>query len=386
MQFDLNEEQKALAAAARKLAKEKIAPGAIQREFDGKFPWDMVKLLRENDIFGIGIPKEYEGHGGGLLELCVIQEEIAKVCTNTLLAFNLSAMFAAPILHFGTNEQKSKYIPTVARGEKFGCFGLSEPGAGSDAGGMQSRAVRNGDHYILNGDKAFISNFLCSNLMVLWAKTAVNVPPSQGITTFIVEKNREADTPGIINVKAMPKWSMIPIATCEFTMQDLKVPAENMLGKEGEGLKIALTSMNLGRISLSSVSVGIAQGAIDECVEYAKTRKAFGQSIGAFQGISFKLAEMQTKVAAARQLMYMAAALSDAGDPQVQMYGAMAKVFACDTAEEVAIEGAEILGGIGFMRNTSMCRRMLDIKGFQIAEGSQEIQRLIISRQMLGRL
>ena len=299
MQFDLNEEQKALAAAARKLAKEKIAPGAIQREFDGKFPWDMVKLLRENDIFGLFIPKEYDGQGGGLMELCIVQEEIGKVCTNSLLPLNLCGMFGAPILLFGTDEQKRKYIAPIARGEKFGCFGLSEPGAGSDAGGMQSRAVRNGDHYILNGDKAFISNFIYASQAMIWAKTDTSVPPSRGITAFIVEKNPEADTPGIINVKAMPKWSMIPIPTCEFTMQDLKVPAENILGKEGEGLRIALASMNLARISLASIAVGTAQGAIDECIDYAKKRKAFGQPIGAFQGVSFKLADMQTKTAAA---------------------------------------------------------------------------------------
>lgn len=384
--FELDEQRRLLAATARKLATEKLRPKAIEREFEGKFPWDSVALFREHGFMGVGIPKEYGGQGGGLLDLCVISEEIAKVCNNSVIPIGLSAMFGIPLLIFGTEEQKRRYVPKIASGEQLGCYALTEPNAGSDAAAIESRAVKQGDYYLLNGSKCFISNFAVAGLTLIMAKTDITVKPSRGITAFIAEKNPNGETPGFVDVKVMPKWSMLPIPTCEFTMRDLKVPAENILGKEGDGLKVALEALNRARISVSAVAVGVAQGAIDECVEYAKGRKAFGQPIGSFQAIQFKLADMQTKVDAARLLTYRAAEASDAGNPQADVLGAMAKLFSCDVAEEVATEGAQIFGGIGFLRTNSMCRRMLDMKAWQIAEGSQEIQRLVISRRMLGRL
>ena len=381
--FGLDEKQQMLVATVRKIAQEKIRPGAIDREFSGKFPWDTFELLKKHGFVGIGLPEEYGGQGGGLLDLCLVTEEISKVCNNSAIPITLSAMFSIPLLLFGTEEQKRKYIPIIASGDWVGCYGLTEPNAGSDASAIESTAVRQGDHYILNGMKCFISNFTVASVVLIMAKTDTTIKPSKGITAFMVEKNPNGDTPGFVNVKVMPKWSMLAIPTCEFTMENLEVPAENVLGKEGEGFKIALASLDRARIATAAHAIGVAQGAIDECVEYTKIRRAFGQKISAFQGIQFKLADMQTKVAAARLLVHEAALANDVGDPKVSFLGAMAKLFACDVAEEVATEGAQILGGIGFLRTTSMCRRMLDMKAWQIAEGSQEIQRVIIAREML---
>lgn len=380
--FGLDEEQRMLVAAARKLAQEKIRPGAIEREFSGKFPWDTFELLKQHGFVGLGLPKEYGGQGGSLLDLCLVIEEIAKVCNNSAIPLTLSAMFSIPLLLFGTEEQKRKYVPTIASGKAMGCYGLTEPNAGSDAGAIESTAVRQGDYYIINGTKCFISSFTVASLALIMAKTDPTAR-SKGITAFMVEKNPDGETPGFVDVKVMPKWSMLAIPTCEFTMKDLKVPAENVLGKEGDGFKIALASLDRARIATAAHALGVAQGAIDESVEYAKTRRAFGQTIGSFEGIQFKLADMQSKVAAARLLVHRSAVASDTGDPQASILGAMAKLFTCDVAEEVATEGAQILGGIGFLRTTSMCRRMLDMKAWQIAEGSQEIQRIIIAREML---
>lgn len=386
MSFKLGEQQLLLRSSIRKLVDEKIRPNAIQREHEGKFPWDTFTALKEHGFVGLGIPIEYGGQGGGLLDLALVCEEIAKVCNNSAIPMLLSYMFCLPVLLFGNKEQKRKYASKIARGELMGCYGLTEPNAGSDAASIETKAVKKGDYYIINGTKAFISNFIASGLVLIMARTDPNTKPSRGITAFLVEKNPNADTPGFVEVKSMPKYSMTSIQTCEFTMKDLKVRADNVLGKEGDGFKIAMESLNRARILTAATAVGVAQGAIDECVEYAKVRKAFGQPIGAFQGISFKLADMQTKVDAARLLVYRAAEENDENGPQLSTYGAMAKLFACDVAEETATEGAQILGGIGFLKTTSMCRRMLDMKAWQIAEGSQEIQRVFISRSMLGRL
>lgn len=386
MGFQLGEQQLLLRAAIRKLVDEKIRPNAIEREHEGKFPWDTFTALKEHGFIGLSIPEEYDGQGGGLLDLSLVCEEISKVCLNSAIPVILSAMFCLPVLLFGTEDQKQKYASKIARGELMGCYGLTEPGAGSDAAAIETKAVRNGDYYVINGTKVFISNFINSGLVLIMARTDPSVKPSRGITAFLVEKNPNADTPGFVDVKAMPKYSMTSIPTCEFTMKDLRVPIGNILANEGDGFKVAVESLNRARIITAATAVGVAQGAIDECIEYAKVRNAFGKPIGAFQGISFKLADMQTKVDAARLLVYRAAEECDEGGPQLSMYGAMAKLFACDVAEEAATEGAEILGGIGFLKTTSMCRRMLDMKAWQIAEGSQEIQRVFISRGMLGRL
>jgi acyl-CoA dehydrogenase len=378
MQFLLSEEHEMIRKMVRDFARNEVEPTAAERDEEERFDREIFDQMGELGLCGIPWPEEYGGIGGDFLGYVIAVEELSRVCASVGVTLSAHTSLAGwPIFKFGNEEQKQKFLRPMAEGKKIGAYGLTEPGSGSDAGNMKTTAKKDGDHYIINGSKIFITNAGDAEIYVVFARTDIEAG-SRGVSAFIVEKG----TPGFSFGKKEKKLGIRSSPTLEIIFEDCRVPAENLLGKEGEGFKIAMMTLDGGRNGIAAQAVGIAQGALDASVGYAKDRKQFGKSIGMNQGIGFKLADMATKVEAARLLTYQAAWRESEGLP----YGkesAMSKLFAGDIAMEVTTEAVQVFGGYGYTKDYPVERYMRDAKITQIYEGTQEIQRLVISKMLL---
>ncbi|PEK01777.1 acyl-CoA dehydrogenase AcdA [Bacillus wiedmannii] len=377
MHFKLSEEHEMIRKMVRDFAKNEVAPTAAERDEEERFDRALFDQMAELGLTGIPWPEEYGGIGSDYLAYVIAIEELSRVCASTGVTLSAHTSLAGwPIFKFGTEEQKQKFLRPMAEGTKIGAYGLTEPSSGSDAGGMRTTAKRDGDHYILNGSKIFITNGGIADIYVVFALTDPE-SKQRGTSAFIVE----SDTPGFSVGKKESKLGIRSSPTTEIMFEDCRIPVENLLGEEGEGFKVAMQTLDGGRNGIAAQAVGIAQGALDASVEYARERHQFGKPIAAQQGIGFKLADMATDVEAARLLTYQAAWLESEGLP----YGkesAMSKVFAGDTAMKVTTEAVQVFGGYGYTKDYPVERYMRDAKITQIYEGTQEIQRLVISRML----
>ncbi|EEL53510.1 MULTISPECIES: acyl-CoA dehydrogenase AcdA [Bacillus] len=377
MHFKLSEEHEMIRKMVRDFAKNEVAPTAAERDEEERFDRELFDQMAELGLTGIPWPEEYGGIGSDYLAYVIAIEELSRVCASTGVTLSAHTSLAGwPIFKFGTEEQKQKFLRPMAEGKKIGAYGLTEPGSGSDAGGMKTIAKRDGDHYILNGSKIFITNGGIADIYVVFALTDPE-SKQRGTSAFIVE----SDTPGFSVGKKESKLGIRSSPTTEIMFEDCRIPVENLLGEEGQGFKVAMQTLDGGRNGIAAQAVGIAQGALDASVEYARERHQFGKPIAAQQGIGFKLADMATDVEAARLLTYQAAWLESEGLP----YGkesAMSKVFAGDAAMKVTTEAVQVFGGYGYTKDYPVERYMRDAKITQIYEGTQEIQRLVISRML----
>ena len=377
MHFKLSEEHEMIRKMVRDFAKNEVAPTAAERDEEERFDRELFDQMAELGLTGIPWPEEYGGIGSDYLAYVIAIEELSRVCASTGVTLSAHTSLAGwPIFKFGTEEEKQKVLRPRGEGKKIGAYGLTEPGSGSDAGGMKTIAKRDGDHYILNGSKIFITNGGIADIYVVFALTDPE-SKQRGTSAFIVE----SDTPGFSVGKKESKLGIRSSPTTEIMFEDCRIPVENLLGEEGQGFKVAMQTLDGGRNGIAAQAVGIAQGALDASVEYARERHQFGKPIAAQQGIGFKLADMATDVEAARLLTYQAAWLESEGLP----YGkesAMSKVFAGDTAMRVTTEAVHVFGGYGYTKDYPVERYMRDAKITQIYEGTQEIQRLVISRML----
>ncbi|GAB6441194.1 acyl-CoA dehydrogenase AcdA [Bacillus luti] len=377
MHFKLSEEHEMIRKMVRDFAKNEVVPTAAERDEEERFDRALFDQMAELGLTGIPWPEEYGGIGSDYLAYVIAIEELSRVCASTGVTLSAHTSLAGwPIFKFGTEEQKQTFLRPMAEGTKIGAYGLTEPGSGSDAGGMKTIAKRDGDHYVLNGSKIFITNGGIADIYVVFALTDPE-SKQRGTSAFIVE----SDTPGFSVGKKESKLGIRSSPTTEIMFEDCRIPVENLLGEEGQGFKIAMQTLDGGRNGIAAQAVGIAQGALDASVEYARERHQFGKPIAAQQGIGFKLADMATDIEAARLLTYQAAWLESEGLP----YGkesAMSKVFAGDTAMKVTTEAVQVFGGYGYTKDYPVERYMRDAKITQIYEGTQEIQRLVISRML----
>ena len=374
MNYFLTDDQKMIRDLAAQVAREKIAPIAAEFDESGEFPWDVVKTLAQADLYRVFIPTEYEGLGGGVFEMCLVVEELSKACGGIALCYAASALGTIPIILYGSEQQKKKYLPRLAAGEIVAAFGLTEAGAGSDAAGIKTTARPDGDSYVINGTKQWITNGGEAAIYTLIALT----DPTRGVrgsSAILVEK----DHPGFTFGKKENKMGIRASATRELVFQDCRVPKSNLLGKEGMGFLVAMKTLDQSRPGVASQALGIATGAMDEAIKYSRERKQFGKPISAFQGVQFMLADMATQVEAARALVYAAARSIDAGEKDVSRLSAMAKVFASDTAMKVTTDAVQILGGYGYMKEYPVEKMMRDAKITQIYEGTNQIQREVIA-------
>ncbi|MFH1151374.1 MAG: acyl-CoA dehydrogenase family protein [Actinomycetota bacterium] len=381
MVYALTEEQEALRGQIRQMALEKVAPRAAEIDREGVYPWDMQKLLAGNDLLGLAIPQEYGGSGASLLTNCVVGEELARICATTSLIFVVQKLAAYPIVLAGSEETKKKYLPRVASGEHLASFCLTERKAGSDAGATQTIAKAVDGGYVLNGEKCFITN---GGLAEVYSTFAMTDPDKgvRGISAFAVEKGFEGLSVGHIEDKMGLRGAQVS----EIMFEDCFVPEENMLGGRGEGFTVAMKTLDNSRPLVGAQALGIAQGALDVAVEWAREREQFGSPIGKLQGMQFLLADMKTQVEAARQLVYRAATLSDMNHPDLSINSAMAKLFASDVAMKVTTDAVQVLGGYGYMKDHPLERMMRDAKVTQIYEGTNQVQRVVISRRLLGKI
>ncbi|WP_326910265.1 acyl-CoA dehydrogenase [Sedimentibacter sp. MB31-C6] len=378
MNFQLSKEHEMARQLFRNFAINEVEPLAQEVDEEERFPVETVEKMSKYGFMGIPFSKEYGGQGCDYLTYAMAVEELSKVCGTTgVIVSAHTSLCGGPLNEFGTEEQKKKYLTKVASGEWIGAFGLTEPGAGTDAAGQQTKAVLDGDNYILNGTKIFITNGSYADCYIVMAMTDKS-QGTRGISAFIVEK----DFPGFSIGKKELKMGIRGSATCELVFEDCIVPKENLLGKEGQGFKIAMKTLDSGRIGIAAQALGIAQGAIDETVKYVKERKQFGRSISKFQNTQFQLADMQAKVDASRLLVYRAACNKDAGKPY-NVDAAMAKLIAAETAMEVTTKAVQLHGGYGYTRDYPVERMMRDAKITEIYEGTSEVQRMVISANML---
>ncbi|WP_427340317.1 acyl-CoA dehydrogenase [Caloranaerobacter sp. DY30410] len=378
MDFRIPREHEMLREMYREFAEKEVKPLAEEVDEKEMFPVETVKKLARYGFLGIPFPKEYGGQGGDNLAYIMAVEEISKVCATTGVIISAhTSLCAAPIFEFGTEEQKQKYLVPLAKGEKLGAFALTEPNAGTDAAAQQTKAVLDGDYYILNGSKIFITNAGFADVYIVMAMTDKN-KGVKGISAFIVEKGFEGFSVG----KKEAKMGIRGSSTCELIFENCRVPKENLLGKEGQGFKIAMKTLDGGRIGIAAQALGIAQGAIDETIKYVKERKQFGRALAKFQNTQFSLADMQTKTDAARLLVYRAAKAKD-NNESYSVYAAMAKLFAAETAMEVTTKAVQLHGGYGYTREYPVERMMRDAKITEIYEGTSEVQRMVIAASML---
>jgi alkylation response protein AidB-like acyl-CoA dehydrogenase len=378
MEYFLTEEQEMIRDLARRIAEEKIAPVALELDETGEFPWDIIKVIAESDLFGVYIPEEYGGLGGGVFEESLVIEELSRACSGVAVCYAASALGSFPILVFGTEEQKNRYIPQIVSGQKLAAFGLTEANAGSDAGAMETTAVSDGDYYILNGTKQWITNGGEADIYTIIAMTDKK-KGARGASAFIVEKG----TPGFTFGKKENKMGIRSSATRELIFQDCKIPKANLLGKKGMGFIIAMKTLDITRPGIGAQAVGIAQGAFDAALKYSRERKQFGQSISSFQAIQHMLADMAIQIEAARALVYATARMIDAGGSDYSKESAMAKVFASDVAMKVTTDAVQIFGGYGYMKEYPVEKMMRDAKITQIYEGTNQIQRNVIALELI---
>lgn len=379
MKFELTEEQSLIRDTVREFAESEIGPSAAERDEEERFDRAlMFDSLAELGLTGIVFPEEYDGAGADYLSYAIAVEELSRVCASTgvTLSAHLS-LCANPIYMFGTEAQKQQFLAPLASGEKMGAFGLTEPSAGSDAGSTRTTAVRDGDSWILNGSKIFITNGGEAEIYVVLARTDKDAEKHHGISAFIVEKGTEGFSIG----KKEQKLGIRSSPTTEIIFEHCRIPADNLLGEEGEGFRVAMKTLDGGRIGIGAQAIGIAQGALEQAVTYAKERKQFDKPIAAFQGISFQLADMATQIEASRLLVYNAAYRASAGLSYSQS-SAMAKLMASETAMKVTTQAVQILGGYGYTREYPVERMMRDAKITEIYEGTSEIQRLVIGTSL----
>lgn len=377
MDFQLTKTQQLFKQMIREFAETEVKPLAAEVDETERFPMETVKKMAKLGLFGIYIPKNYGGAGGDHIMYTIAVEELSRVCATTGVILSAhTSLCAAPILMHGTEEQKMKYLPKLASGEWIGAFGLTEPNAGTDASAQQTTAVLDGDDYILNGSKIFITNAGYADVYVIATMTDKSLG-NKGITTFIVEAN----TPGFSIGKKEQKMGIRGSSTCELIFENCRVPKANLLGKIGGGFKVAMMTLDGGRIGIASQALGIAQGAMDETVKYTKERKQFGRSISQFQNTQFQMADLATKVEAARLLVRKAAFNEEKGLP-FSADAAMAKLFAAETAMEVTTKAVQFHGGYGYTREYPVERMMRDAKITEIYEGTSEVQRMVIASKL----
>jgi alkylation response protein AidB-like acyl-CoA dehydrogenase len=366
--------------AIRQIAQERVAPRAAEIDEKAEYPHDLRELFAEHDLFGLPFDTEHGGTGTGALMLNMAIEEIAKVCASSALMLMVQELGTLPIRLFGSDELKDRFLPRCASGEWTPAFALSEPEAGSDPGGMLTRAQRDGDEWVINGTKNWITNLGIADFYVVFAVTDKEAGHSHGISAFVIE----ADRPGFSVGKLEHKLGIRGSPTGQPIFEDVRVPAGNLIGTEGEGFKVAMATLDHSRLGVAAQALGIAQGATDYAAAYAKERRQFGKPIGSFQAIQFKLADMETQCAAGRELLYKACAKVDRGEPDMGKYSAMAKLFNSDNAMQVTVEAVQVLGGYGYVKEYPVERFLRDAKITQIYEGTNEIQRLVIARSLTG--
>jgi alkylation response protein AidB-like acyl-CoA dehydrogenase len=359
----------------RQIVRERVAPRAAEIDATAEYPWDLRRLFAEQDLLGLPFSTEHGGTGTGSLMLNIAIEEVSKACASSALMLMLQELGTLPIRMHGSPELRERFLPRCATGEWAPAFALSEPEAGSDPAGMTTSAVRDGDEWVINGTKNWISNLGVADFYIVFAVTDRE---SRRLSAFVVE----ADRPGFSVGKLEHKLGIRGSPTGQPIFDDVRVPAENLIGTEGKGLSIALSTLDHSRLGVAAQALGIAQGATDYAVAYAKERRQFGQPIASFQGMQFKLADMETRTAAARELLYKACAKADRGEPDLGKYSAMAKLFASDTAMAVTVEAVQVLGGYGYVSEYPVERMMRDAKITQIYEGTNEIQRVVIARTL----
>jgi acyl-CoA dehydrogenase len=373
--YDLPQDYKDFRDTIRQIVDERVRPRAAEIDATGEYPWDVRELFAEQDILALPFATEYGGTGTGTLMLQIAVEEIAKACASSALVLMIQELGTLPIQLFGSDELKQRLLPRCASGELSPAFALTEPEAGSDAASLRTTAVRDGDSWVINGTKNWITNTSIADFYVVFAVTDRE---NRRLSAFVVEKDREGFSVGKLEHKLGIKGS--PTGSPVF--EDVRVPAENLIGTEGKGLSIALATLERTRLGAAAQAVGIAQGATDFANAYAKERTAFGKPINELQAIQFKLADMETHIAAARELLYKACAMVDRGEPSLGKHTSMAKLFASDTAMWVTVEAVQVLGGYGYVTEYPVERMMRDAKITQIYEGTNEIQRLVIARAM----
>ena len=378
MDYFLTEDQLEMQELARRIANEKMKPLSEHYDQEGIFPWDIVDVMRQSDLFAILIPEEYDGISGKVVDLVVVTEELCAVDAGIALAFGATGLGMYPILIAGTEEQKQKYLPLIASGEQLAAFALTEANAGSDAGAIETTARKDGDHYILNGTKQWITNGGEAGIYTVFVMTDKNKGP-RGCSCFLVEKG----TPGFSFGKKENKMGIRASATRELIFEDCRVPAANLIGREGTGFITAMKVFDKSRPMVGSQAVGIARGAFEASVRYAKERHQFGKPIASFQAIQFMLADMATEIEAARALVFQTARMVDAGIKRYAKESAMCKYFASDMAMKVTTDAVQILGGYGYMKEYPVEKMMRDAKILQIYEGTNQIQRSIVAANIL---
>ncbi|MGA1841178.1 MAG: acyl-CoA dehydrogenase family protein [bacterium] len=378
MDYFLTEDQLMIKDLSRRIAEERIKPVRAELDEKEEFPWGIVQEMAKSDMFGIFIPEEYGGLSGGCLELVLAVEELSRVCSGIAISFAASALGTFPILLFGSQEQKEKYLPKVAAGTSLAAFALTEHDAGSDASGIKTSAKLVGEEYVLNGTKQWITNGGEADIYTVIALTNP-AKGMRGASAFIVEKG----TPGFDYGKKEKKLGIRASATRELIFTDCKIPKSNLIGREGMGFIVAMKTLDSSRPGIGAQAVGIAQGAMEEALEYSHQRVQFGQPISSFQAVQHILADMATQIEAARALVYSVARFVDSGAKDISQASAMAKLFASDVAMKVTTDAVQILGGYGYMRDYPVEKMMRDAKITQIYEGTNQIQRNVIALEML---
>ena len=378
MDYFLDEEQIMIRDLARKITEEKVLPLRAELDEKEEFPWEVMKSLAQSDLFGLYIPEEYGGFGKGGFELSLVIEELSKGCLGVSTTFAANALGTYPLLLQGTDEQKKKYLPDIASGKRLVAFGLTEANAGSDASGVQTTAVLDGDEYVLNGTKQWITNAGDAEIYTIIAITDKTKGP-RGASAFIVEK----DTPGFTFGKKEDKLGIRSSSTRELIFDNCRIPKENLIGRQGMGFIIAMKTLDKSRIGVGAQGVGVAQGAFDAAARFASERIQFGSPVISFQAIQHMLADMATHIEAARALVYSAAKFIDTGKKDVSKESAMAKLFATDVAMKVTVDAVQVMGGSGYMKEYPVEKMMRDAKILQIYEGTNQIQRNVIGQAII---
>lgn len=381
MDYFLTEDQKMIKDLAREIAEKHVLPIRAELDQTGEFPWDIMKTLAQADMFRIFIPEQYGGLGTGSLELCLVVEELSRVCLGVSTTYAANALGTYPILLFGTEEQKQKYLPDIADGKRLVAFALTEPNAGSDAGGIQTTATKDGDYYILNGRKQWITNGGEAEIYTVIALTDKSKGP-RGASAFIVEKG----TRGFSFGKKEDKMGIRASVTRELIFEDCRIPKENLLGREGMGFIVAMKTLDQSRVGVGAQGVGVAQGAFEEAAKFAKQRIQFGQPVISFQAVQHMLADMAIQIEAARSLVYSVARYIDSGAKDITKASAIAKTFATDVAMKVTVDAVQVMGGAGYMKDYPVEKMMRDAKILQIYEGTNQIQRNVIGQAIIKEL
>jgi alkylation response protein AidB-like acyl-CoA dehydrogenase len=380
LEYFLTEQQKEIQKLARTIAEEKVLPVRAELDEKEEFPWEIMKVLADTDLFGVYIPEEYGGLGGGVFDLCLVVEELSRVCSGVAVTYAASGLGTFPLLQYGTEEQKQKYLPDIASGRKLAAFGLTEANAGSDAGGIETTATRTGGGYILNGTKQFITNGGDAEVYTVIALTDKTKGP-RGASAFLVNK----DTPGFTFGRKEKKLGIRASSTRELVFEDCFIPEENLIGREGMGFILTMKLLDRSRPGLGAQALGLAQGALEAAVDYARQRIQFGHPIISLQAVQMMLADMAMQVEAARALVYAAARTIDSGAKDFTQESAMSKVFASDTAMRVTTDAMQVFGGVGYMRDYPIEKMFRDAKITQIYEGANQVLRTEIAFQLRKR-